>query len=396
MQSPSTRLVILIALPATGLLILGVVWWMLPSPRPPAPTPQPAPEPGMETDPHSPDIVEHDPAPPPATNAPDSAVVAEAMKTEAFSSMKRIRSRLELKYKYADYKHDSAWTVKSVMRRPERLDGEYFLGMDFKLQFDDPEEPVVTLSAATAQGINLPDGPLTLTVDLSSGKSTEAGELYARDRNGRLLLSDEHYDEGSSVLMSALYHWVTLQRLGESDDERRSDENDRFERNLGYGLEEFDRDDLVVGKTLPNGKIEFSLRTLKGQPMSWPCVLYVDQTNMSVEIAEAPSTAWMPVPSDAEWLKRYLSWRISNHCKDLLSSDSDTESLLTTPSPDALPIYVLETSESLPSDWTIDLERGETTKLVFQLHSSFGRALPFGKLRYVYDVKANSGEFETP
>jgi hypothetical protein len=398
--SPSQKkLMLLVALPVTGALILAGVWFALPEPPAPPPTPNQAPEPEPpQPDPgtNEPEVIHpiERPDPEPVPNAPRNPEVAEAMRVEAFEGLKRIRSRLELKYKYADYQHDTAWTVEGVVRRPERLNGEYFEFADFKLSFPVPEEANVELSVATAKGVELPDGPLALRVNLGTGESEETGEVFARDHNGRVLLLDKHYAEATDVIMSVMHEWISIQNLPEGEPRGRMLEY--LEDRLEWRLDNFERGDLVLGKKLSNGRLEFSLRTYHGHELSWPAVVYYDPGTENFELVDVQSPRWMPVPDDADRLKSNIRWDLRWSCEQVFHDDEYEPVVPDSVSTDILDTDVYVESRSEPSDWTVELVPGDSPKVIVELHSSFGRPLPFGKLRFVYDSEHDEGSFESP
>src|SRR5690606_5711084 len=102
--------------------------------------------------------------PNPQPGAPATAALATEIEAEARAGQEAIRARLELRFKNNGYEVNREWTLASVMRKLDVLEGKHFAAGDYRLSFPDSEHPIARVECATRKGAALPDGPLLMVV----------------------------------------------------------------------------------------------------------------------------------------------------------------------------------------------------------------------------------------
>lgn len=387
-----TKLPILLAIPVLVVFGVAAVWMLGPDdpdpPRPPGPPPEMNDPLSRPPDNTGTDPLTVDPGsikrPTPGSGSPDSVEMADAMLNEAWNAMRSIRARLELKFKYAEYELDRGWTIGTVMRHPERLDGEHFKADDFVLSFPEGEEMIALVECSTAKGIRLPDGALSMRLNLQNGECEEGGTIYARNASGEVLLADEHYRWMSTMLQSAaVRHMLShFQPDGEASSEL-------FE----YIREPFERTDLSSSST---GEIaSFACRSVRGEPLAYPGVISIDYASEKITLSSVPSRDWMPLPKSAEdfsenyeWYMRWMAKRAieivrqEGHSREVTRQEFQYVE------------WYFTSSGVCPLDLNMIISKDDPLVVTLELRSSWGRQLPFKPVRYVAEPDKNRYGFE--
>jgi hypothetical protein len=394
MPSPkprSAKLPLLIALPV--LLAIGVaVVFLIPNDPPPQPQP---PEPLLSNDEPAP-IVDKDnplvgpdprPRPRPKPGAPSEVAVAKAMEGEAGAAMEAIRSRLELKFKYAEYKLDRSWTLEQVMRRPDALSGTHFAATDYSLSFPDGEDPQAVITCATIQGRELPDGALTLTLNLRTGDAKRQGRILARNAAGYVLLGDSEYREISEALRAAVLDHVLRQD------------------GVASGLAEFkavssppdsmfvSTDFTIAGVKEAALAVDFTCHSIGSEELAHPAVISIDYATRTVKLSASNSPDWIAPPRDRERFTRrshYLFMSVSDGIVARIINGGDLDEIR--PEGAHRSHWSWAYSEVMPFD--VKIVEGTANRVVLEVATSFGRPLPFAKVRYVAEPGAGKFEFE--
>ena len=392
----SAKLPILIALPA--LIVMGVVAVFLLQPDPPPP-PKPAPLddlPGSEphhrppdADPLKPDPNAR-PRPEPRPGAPSTAELASDMSSEAWDGLESIRSRLELKFKYAEYTLDRTWTLETVMRKLERLDGKHFAGTDYSLTYPEGTEPMAEIVCATIQGQELPDGPLKLSVNIRTGESEKTGHILARDVNGFVLLGLASYQQITECLTTAVVSHALAQR--ETEPGTLASLDNRIET---WQAPDFAPADFSAVQVQPKPLcVEFACRSFHGEELAEPAVIQIDYATQSVQISRVSAATWLPLPSDREqykdrcrWALRSLAYQAVNR---LASGTAPTEI-----SQQSLNMenWAVRYSGVLPFEFAIEITESDPRKAIVSIATHFGRPLPFKRLRYVAQVGSETADY---
>ena len=392
----STKLPILLALPV--LVLLGVAAVCLLGPDDPEPPKPPGPEPIINEPSTEPpgndgkDPLDVDPStikhPVPRPGAPESVEVAQAMYAEAFEHMRAVRARLELKYKYADYQVDRGWTLESVMRHLEKLDGEYFLRGDFKLSFPEGEEPEVLIECATQKGAELPDGKLSLSVNLRTGESVEQGTILARNPQGGVLLNADDTERMRYLLLRSAVNHMLLQ-LQVKDDSLAPTE-DLIDSRWSH-FEESDFSVTARGKT-----VTLACRTIKGEPLAEPCVIGIDYAGRRVSLSSMPSHPWPSGPDSVEAVTESGEWYLRQFAESaatLVNTEGHDETV-TFAELNMSSWYFVQMG-ICPFDMTIKVEKGDKVKVTIEIHSSWGRPLPCKYVRLVAHPAQNDYAYES-
>ncbi|MCA8916763.1 MAG: hypothetical protein KDB90_15325 [Planctomycetes bacterium] len=396
-QAQSKKLPLLIALLAV-LVIGGVGAFFLlpeeppPQPKPPAPIPQ-ANEPGHQNPPDT-DPLTADPnarpRPKPKPGAPDRVDVAQAMANEVRDGLDAIRARLELKFKYAEYQLDRSWTLELIMRKLERLDGEYFLGTDYTLALPQGDEPVAEISCVTIKGAELPDGPVRLTVNLRTGESTTTGRIFARDKAGRVLLADAAYAQATRILQNAVLNHANMQAdigdgiLAPLENTLRAWRVDPFIDSDFKAAE-------VAGRSLT---IEFACRTVQGEELSEPAVITVDYGARSVVLSRVSAPTWMPMPSNREKFKDDCRWSLRAMTTQLARQLADGKSAEEVRVGGVNSLHwVLTSLGVLPFELKVEISADTPQTVAVEVSTNFGRPLPFKRLRYVAQVGSKLSDY---
>lgn len=383
-KAGSVRFPLLIAVPA--LLVLGVAAVLLtgqdppPPPRPPAanlPEPDQRPDPEPDSAPLQPDS---DPPPPPRRGGPSSVAEAEEMAGEVWGALELIRSRLELRYKGADYQLDRGWTIEYLVRRLERLDGKHFRGSDFTLDFPEGEEPVAEIACVTRDGEALADGELKMVVDLRTGRTTKSGRVLARDPDGLILLGEREYTVLDSLLREAVYRHARKQL-------RRTDGAlEPLEELFDSGpVEPFAAGDCAA-ISLPDKPlvVEFACRTLHGEQLAEPAVITLDYAAQSATISRAGARSWMPLPRDRGELKDDCFWYLrilAGGIRNALENGTPREQIRLEQF-DEYP-WAIRSAGILPFDVTLQISEQAPWVVTLEVATHFGRPLPFSPLKYV-------------
>jgi len=394
MIQKSARLPILIALPV--LLILGAVAVVLLLPDPPTPPPAPDPRPLDNTTEIPPadggdDPLEYKPDPRPQPRpdhgAPDSAAKAEAMLEEAWGAMEEIRSRLELKYKYADYTLDRTLTLETVMRKLSRLDGAYFVGNDYALAFPEAEGDLVRIECATISGRDLPDGPLSMSVDMRTGETKRDGKLFARDANGHVLLSDTDCRTLTELLREpVLTHFAHQRAL--------TGELAPVTNLLPEAPPSpFSADDF---KAIAVGAMGYRLscHSVGGQTLATPIDITGDYATNSISVTSLPSRQWMPPPDDRESFKRRIQGLLDDVSRMAITQLENGTKV------EDLRVYLLGGSwwyyryaDFSPFDIKLEVTDLEARKITITVAGSYGSPLPFKAVRFISDGSGDGNHY---
>ncbi|MCA8913698.1 MAG: hypothetical protein KDB82_18585 [Planctomycetes bacterium] len=394
-KQSSTKLPILLALPVLALLGVAAVFLLGPDdpdpPKPPGPQPElnePETPPGNDGE----DPLKVDPStikrPTPKPGAPESIDVAEAMYAEAFEHMRAVRARLELKYKYADYQLDRAWTLETVMRHLEKLDGEYFQRGDFRLSFPEGDEPEVLIECVTQKGAELPDGTLSLAVNLRTGKSAEQGVLYARNRQGGVLLNADDTWRVRNLLQRCAIAHILAQLKHEGEGVAPTDDL------INSTWEHFEHDDFSI--TTRGQAVAFACRSIMGEPLAEPCVIDVDYARKRVSLSSMPSNPWPPGPESAESLQDSAEWylrSIAESASALVKKEGHGEEV----SLDELEVspWYFTQMGVCPFDLTIRVKKGERVTVTLEIRSSWGRPLRCKYVRLIACPDQDDYRFES-
>lgn len=378
------------------LLVLGTVAVFLLLPDPPAPLPSPIPQPldnggttpwvddGDDPLPADPDLR---PRPRPNNGAPDDASVADAMLEEAWSAMGDIRSRLELKYKYAEYTLDRSVTLAALMRKLERLDGKYFRGTDYALHYPEGSVDTVRIECVATNGRALPDGALAMIVDMRTGETQVEGTVFARNAEGYVLLGDEAYRELSRVFReSVLAHYNLQQNEVET--------LVAVTRLVPEDIPEpFQPDDFKATAVGSMG-YRLSCSTVRGEPLAKPVGISADYTANTISVTGVASDDWMRPPDDRERLKNRIDGlldEMAHMALDQLKAGTKV---------DQLRIYLLGGSwwyfrwaELSPFDVKLAVIDGESPKVTLTVETAFGRSLPFKAVRFVATSAESEGSY---
>ncbi|MCB9894150.1 MAG: hypothetical protein H6839_06870 [Planctomycetes bacterium] len=395
-HAKSLKLPVLIALVAV-LVLAGVGAFFLlpddppPQPRPPVPLPESNdPDPGHppDTDPLTADPNAR-PRPKPKPGAPDRVDIAQAMENEVREVLDQIRARLELKFKYAEYQLDPTWTLEQIMRRLERLDGEYFKGTDYALELKNGDEPTAEISCVSINGLQLADGPLRMTLNLRTGKSEMSGRIVARDTSGRVLLPNSAYAQLTNIIESAALSHAGMQRNAESG-KLASFENVMSPwRPDPFVLSDFTAGP-VAGRELT---AEFACRTIQGEELAEPAVMTVDYATKKITISPASAPAWMPVPKDREqfkedcrWALRAIAMRLARDMKNRGASEPDLSKVESVD-------WFFSSIGVLPFELRVDAAPDAPGNVGVEISTNFGRPLPFKRLRYVAQLDGGQGDY---
>lgn len=371
------NLPLLLGVPVLALLGVAAVILLGPhnAPTPHAPAPNvsesdpPATHPPRELPP--PHIDQPPPQPEhPHAGTPDNVADADAMLEEARAAMRRIRGRLELKYKYAGYELDRNWTLDKILRHPERLNGKYFEVGDFALSFD-PGKPLVVIGCKTHKGEALPDGELSLSVDLSNGRSTEQGSLFAHVANG-VLLPDDARKEAVRILQRAV---VTHMRASSKTADGVAGKG--LDRSEADGTS-FSPDDFTC--TISGKTAAFACRTIKGRKLARPLVVTVDYAARNVKL----SGPWMRMKSTRDSFIQYGDYYLH------LLAVQIAEIAKRKDHPRAVRLGELNLDDWFfnalgicPFDLKIEIGKDDPLRVTLSVATYFGQPLPFKELRYV-------------
>jgi hypothetical protein len=391
----SAKLPLLIALPV--LLALGVAAVFLiptdPAPRPIPPTPgfandDPGPT-GNGTDPLIADPNPR-PRPNPRPSAPSDVAVAEAIEDEADAAMDAVRSRLELKFKHAEYKLDRTWTLEQVMRRLDALSGTHFTAADFALSFPDGTDPIAVITCATIQGHEMPDGPLKMTVDLRTGKSTREGRVLARNADGYVLLGDAEYRLVSEVLREAVQAHVILQ--ADTDSGLASLETPfQVPQNAVFAATDFTANP-VKGEPL---SAAFACHTLRGEPLAEPAVVTINYKTRTATLSAAKSPGWMELPGDRDQLMRRTRWMLREVASRALEKVAEgVPAAELTAEKAHNEAWIWSHAVVLPFDVTLKFDKEQPQRMILEIATCFGRQLPYPAVRYVADSSTGTFAFE--
>lgn len=390
----STKLPILLALPLLALVVVGAVLLLEPDDPEPPPPPNPElydPEPGPAADNGEPVPLEVDPntitRPKPRPGAPETVELANAILDEAWSAMREIRARLELKYKYADYAIDRSWTISSVMRRPEKLSGTYFATEDFSIEFPESEDPFVEITCLTRKGLPLPDGTLTMTLNLRNGECTEAGTIHARSIRGGVLLPDDHYRSLTNVLQrAAISHMIRHSREDTPSATTLEDLTSiRYQR---FSAEDFGL--VAAGET-----VTVSCRSIRGEPLEYPCEIKIDYSSSHITISNVPSREWMPLPESrqdfedsGDWYLRQMVEQVSA----LIAQEGHPRQV--TLKELSVNDWFFVSCNACPLDLNISLSAADPLVVTLEFKTSWGRPLPFKAVRFVGEPDKDRYGFE--
>jgi hypothetical protein len=378
---------LLIALPVLLALATGAVLMLQPDPAPP-----PSPPPIENAPPELPDNTPEQPleperpiSPSPPHGGPTSAAVADAMRAEARAALEAIRARLELKYKYADYSLDRSLTVESLMRKLERLDGEHFRGTDFHLTFG--EEVTAVIECRTAAGNELPDGVLSMRVDLRTGLSDLSGTIFARTHDGRLLPGAEDYRALSEFFSSCvLRHYSTQAGL----------ENGIAPVNLPRRPDWLTEEDVRVTTDPEHRRYSLRIETLKGTALAEPLQVAVDYAAGTIEATEAASEEWLRGPEDREDFKSSIRWALywtAMRASQLVMQGAEPASIRA--SSLGTSYWYFRRYGFTPFDVrvTIDATDAQAPAVTLEIATSYGRPLSFNPVRFVLRHGDKEGEF---
>jgi hypothetical protein len=388
-KQPSVKLPLLLAAPV--LLVLGVAAVFLLQPDPP-PRPQPnPPEPLPGNDAPRPDddgdpLIDPDPRPrpKPVPGAPTEVAVAEAMRAEIDRAFGEVRARLELKFKGAGYALDRGWTLEQVVRRLDKLTGKYFDAADYTLTYPEADDALAEIICATMQGRGLADGPLSMRVNLRTGETTRAGVVLARNSDGYVLLNEHQYREISDVLRRAAVAHILDQTQAASglagfmNMEARGD---------------FDATDFSAKAAKSGLGAEFACRSVHGAQLAEPAVISVDYLARTIKASKANSAGWMYFDDDRERLKRRCDWFLPEVASYVLEQAAAK-----------VPVGEVRLEAAQDSNWgwryssftPFDVTIVEYTeaRVVLEIAGSFGRPLPFTRLRYVAEPATRKYKFE--
>jgi hypothetical protein len=391
----SAKLPLLIALPV--LLVIGVVAvFLIPNDPPPQPQP-PAPifaneEPGPGGDDGDPLVTDPNPRPRPnpKPGSPTEVAVAKAMEDEIDAAMEAIRARLELKFKYAEYVVDRTWTLEQVVRRVDTLNGKYFNATDYTLGFPEGENPVAIITCATIQGDALPDGALSMTVNLRTGKSSREGRVLARTTDGYVLLGDAEYRYISEVLREAAQSHVIAQAGTASG-------LAGLDTSFGVPAEAaFEAADFTAGavKGAPLSA-EFACRSIRGEPLAEPAVVTINYATRTATLSAVRSSSWMEAPDNRDQFMRDCRWMMrevaSGALQEMAEGIPATE---LTPEEACNQTWTWNYVAFLPFDVKLTFDKDNPQRVVLEVATCFGRPLPFAAVRYVADSSTGTYAFE--
>jgi hypothetical protein len=388
-KQPSVKLPLLIAAPV--LLVIGVAAVFLLQPDG-GPTPQPnVPEPLATNDAPRPDdggdpLVDPDPRPrpEPKPGAPTEIAVADAMKAEVDRAFNEVRARLELKYKGADYTLDRSWTLEQVVRRLDKLTGTHFNATDYALTFPQADDALAEITCATVQGRELPDGPLTMSLNLRTGETTRTGTIFARNADGYVLLDARQYREISDMLRRAAVAHILDQAQAASG-------LAGFMHMEARG--DFDATDFSAEAAKSGFGAEFACRSVRGAPLAEPAVISVDYKARTVTLSRVTAPGWMELDEERDRFTRRAQWLmqvVANHALGQAGLKVAKADIQLEAAPDS--DWGWRYASFTPFDVTIVEYSAE--RVVLEVASCFGRALPFGKVRYVAEPATGTYKFE--
>ncbi|MEZ5990732.1 MAG: hypothetical protein R3E76_00060 [Planctomycetota bacterium] len=393
-KTRSTKLPILLGIPL--LALLGVAAFLLFDPSEPEP-PTP-PNPGLNEPEFEPPLgnTEPDPLvvdpntilrPEPRPGAPESVELADAILEEAWTAMRQIRARLELKYKYADYTLDRTWTIAGVMRRPEKLNGTYFGIEDFSVVFPKGDDPFAEITCLSRKGQKLPDGNLIMTLNLRNGECTEAGTIYARSAGGGVLLPDDHYRVLTNVLQrAAISHMIRhSKQITSKADTIEELTSIRYQR---FSVQDFHLED-------SGDSVKLSCRSIQGQPLEYPCEIAIDYDSRRIVVSEVPSREWMPLPTgrqdfedSGDWYLRQMVEQVSQLIGQAGHSRQVTLKEL------SVNDWFFVSCNACPMDLTISVSAADPLVVTLEFKTSWGRPLPFKTVRFVGEPGKDRYGFE--
>lgn len=385
----SVKLPLFMAVP----VILGLcfaVYFLLPPDTPAPPTSEPLP---LDNSPAalppdnepSPLPVDVDTGPPTRTGfqSPRDPEVAAAMSEEAWLALGEIRSRLELKYKYADYVLDRNLTLDSVMRRPDRLKGNYFRPDDYELRFPAGDADLASIECRRVQGDELPDGPLRMVVDLRTGETKQEGSILARDAAGRVLLGADEYTVLWELMRSAILTHFRQQQNMENELSKGSVLPDEMPN-------PFTAEDLSFK---PDGDLRYILgcETLRGIPLAQPIRVVGDYSANTLSVTHVDSPEWNPLPTDrTEFEDRVEGLLEDIHRMVRIHLSAERK-------PEELRVYMLGGSwwyyrwaGITPFDVKIDVSSEDPRKITLRVATAFGRALPFEPVQYIAEAEPDA------
>ena len=394
MVQRSVKSPLMIAVPVLLVMAVVAVYFLLPEPPAPPPSPPPAP---LENTPATPQPddgedplkTQLDPRPRPRPNngAPNSAAVATAMLDEAWGTMESVRSRLELKYKYAEYKLDRSLTLETLMRRLSRMDGEYFKGSDYNLNFPAREGDFARIECATIDGRDLPDGSLVMSVNLRTGETKAEGTIFARNRDGYVLLGDSEYRELSSVFREAVLDHYNEQQ-GSIETDMRLDSLLPADPPEPFVSEDF--------RAVSSGSMGYKLAcvTINGEALATPVNVTVDYESNTISSSNCESKDWLSPPDSRERLKD----RLENVLRDV--ARSALRQLEEGKSSTELRMYRLNGyywyfrwAGISPFDVSLDVAESESRTVTLTIATSYGKTLPFESVRYVAKAGDKAGAY---
>lgn len=394
MVQRSMKLPLLLAVPVMLVLAAVAVFLLLPDQPPPPPTPDPAPldnsgvaKPPDDGEDPLPAEIDPRPRPKPNNGAPESGSVADAMLAEAWGAMEDIRSRLELKYKYAKYKLDRTLTLETVLRRLSRLDGDYFKGTDYALSYPESEEDLVQIECLTIEGRDLPDGPLTMTVEMRTGESTTEGTIFARNAEGYVVLGDSAYRALTVIMRESILDHFNVQN-GYTEGLA-----DLVALTPNEVPEPFSTDDFKASSSGAMG-YRLSCATVDGEGLAQPVVVTADYDVNTISITSIPSDDWMRPPDDRERLKNRIDWLLQDMARNALNQlEREIKA-------EDIRIYTLGASwwyfrwaELSPFDVKLEITPGDSPKVTLTVATSFGKPLPFKPVRFVAIDAESKGSY---
>ncbi|MCB9934606.1 MAG: hypothetical protein H6840_02855 [Planctomycetes bacterium] len=302
------------------------------------------------------------------------------MADEAWAALDDVRARLELKYKQAEYRLERTWTVESLMRRLDRLDGKYFHGTDFTLSFPEGEEPVVEVACVSMDGAKLPDGELRMNVNLRTGRTTKSGCILARNTDGLVLLGERETKTLSDWMLHAVYAHLEAQTARTEDG--LAPLEDLFEKGspTPFLPDDF-RATQVVERPMA---IELTCSTLQGKQLAEPAVIVLDYAARRAKISGPKSAAWIPIPESREdfkerclWLTRLLT-RTARMNLDAGMQRQEVLDRFVVPTG-----WALRWAGILPFDIKMEISEESPWIITVEIVSSFSRPLPYPAPTYV-------------
>jgi hypothetical protein len=156
-------------------------------------------------------------------------------------------------------------------------------------------------------------------------------------------------------------------------------------------VEPFDATDFA--RTRAGSATEFACRTLHGEKLAEPAVITIDYTAGTAKISQVSAASWMPLPDDRKRYQDRCEWYLNALARHALKLVADGK-----PASDAMKwqniSWMLSSTGLLPFDLKISVTDDTPRKAVIEIGSSFGRALPFRRLRYVTQEGAQKGAFQ--